>query len=38
MRMPKTTHVKLDKELNDFMIGILDFDQKKLFVKVSTGY
>lgn len=38
MRMPKKTHSKLDKELNDFMIGILDFDQKKLFVKVSTGY
>lgn len=38
MNEPKKTHTKLDKDLNDFMIGILDFDQKKLFVKVSTGY
>lgn len=38
MNEPKKTYTKLDKDLNDFMIGILDFDQKKLFVKVSTGY
>lgn len=38
MNEPKKTYKKLNKDLNDFMIGILDFDQKKLFVKVSTGY
>lgn len=38
MRMPKKTYTKLDRELIDFMLGILDFDQKKLFVKVSTNY
>jgi hypothetical protein len=38
MRMSKKTHTKLDKEINDFMLGILDFDQQKLFVKVSTSY
>jgi hypothetical protein len=31
MRMPKKTHIKLEKELNDFMLGILDFDQKNLW-------
>ena len=38
MNEPKKTFTKLDKDLNDFMIGILDFDQKKLFIKVSTSY
>jgi hypothetical protein len=38
MNAPKKTYTKLDKDLNDFMLGILDFDQKKLFIKVSTGY
>jgi len=38
MNEPKKTYTRLDKDLNDFMIGILDFDQKKLFVKVSTSY
>jgi len=38
MNEPKKIYTKIDKDLNDFMIGILDFDQKKLFVKVSTGY
>ena len=38
MHVTKKTYTHLDKDLNDFMIGILDFDQKKLFIKVSTNY
>lgn len=38
MHSAKKTYVFLDKDLNDFMLAILDFDQKKLFIKVSTNY
>ena len=38
MHAPKRTITKLDKDLNDFMLAILDSDQKKLFIKVSTNY
>jgi hypothetical protein len=38
MHEPKKTYTNLDKDLNDFMLAILDFDQKKLFIKVSTNY
>jgi hypothetical protein len=38
MNGPKKTYTKLDKDLNDFMLGILDLDQKKLFIKVSSNY
>lgn len=38
MNAPKKTYTTLEKDLNDFMLGILDFDQKKLFIKVSTSY
>jgi hypothetical protein len=38
MNAPKKTYTTLEKDLNDYMLGILDFDQKKLFIKVSTSY
>ena len=38
MHAEKKTYTTLDKDLNDFMLAILDFDQKKLFIEVSTDY
>ena len=38
MNAPKKTYKKLNADLKDFMLGVFDFDQKKLFIKVSTSY
>lgn len=36
MRATKTIRGELDEPVNDFMLGILDFDQRQLIVKVRT--
>jgi hypothetical protein len=38
MHAPKTVHTHLDKYLDDFMLGVLDHEQKRLIIKVLTRY
>lgn len=38
MHAKKTVRVNLGESINDLMLGILDFKQQQLIVKVRTGY
>jgi hypothetical protein len=34
----KTVHTTLDKDLNDYMFAVMDYDKKELAISVSTNY
>jgi len=38
MHAPKTVHIRLDKYVDDFMLGVLDHEQKQLIIRVETRY
>lgn len=38
MRAPKTVRQNLDRDLNDFMLAMLDDTSKQILIKVSTRY
>lgn len=38
MHARKTVHVELDRDLNDFMLAILDLDKERIVIKVGTKY
>lgn len=38
MHAPKSLYDKPDRDLNDFMLAMLDTDRKQIIIKVSTGY
>jgi hypothetical protein len=38
LRAPKSVVLRPDRDLPDFMLAMLDHDQKRIVVKVSTGY
>ncbi len=38
MNARKTVHTQLDRDLNDFMLALLDHDRRQIAIKVSTRY
>ena len=38
LHAPKTVHTRLESDLNDFMLAILDDGRKQVLIKVSTSY
>ncbi|MBN2433581.1 MAG: hypothetical protein JXQ27_19095 [Acidobacteria bacterium] len=38
MHRPKTVQGTLDRELNDFMLAVLDADTQQIVIRVSTSY
>jgi len=38
MHAPKTVHTRLESDLNDFMLALLDDGKRQILIKVSTSY
>ena len=38
LHAPKTIHTRLDHNLNDFMLAMLDHQQQRIIIQVSTNY
>lgn len=38
MYTPKTIHTQLDRDLNDFMLAILDHERRQIVIRVNTSY
>lgn len=38
MYAPKIIHTQLDRDLNDFMLAMLDHERKQMVIQVSTSY
>jgi len=38
LHAPKTVHTRLESDLNDFMLALLDDGKRQILIKVSTSY
>lgn len=38
MYAPKTIHTRLDRDLNDFMLAMLDHERERIVIRVNTSY